>query len=184
MPTLALTESFAATSSHQRRRSSADANATKAHSSKNPSGFEAQARASGVPSRSFQQTLAPVADTLAEDTMSLSRSPSPQRDGGWSSPGLTTPYDGSSRPTSPIRSYPNGSASSVSWARVPSKSAELRGYPSFAPRSLGFWNFRRASAKLPFFNNSRNYADKVPGTVEWRWPAEMFWPSWADLSGK
>lgn len=92
--------------------------------------------------------------------MSLSRSPSPQRGGGWSSPGLTTPYDGSSRPTSPLRAYPNGSASSVTWARAPSRSAELRGYPSFAPRPQGFWNFRRVSAKLPFFNNSRNYADK------------------------
>ena len=92
--------------------------------------------------------------------MSLSRSPSPQRGGGWSSPGLTTPYDGSSRPASPIKTYPNGSASNVAWARAPSKSAEARRYPSFVPRSQGIWNFRRVSAKLPFFNDSRNFADK------------------------
>jgi len=91
--------------------------------------------------------------------MSLSRSPSPQRGGGWSSPGLTTPYDGSSRRASPVRTYPNGSAS-VTWASAQSRSAEVRGIPSFAPRNQGIGKyFRRVSGKLPFFN-SQSYAEK------------------------
>lgn len=91
--------------------------------------------------------------------MSLSRSPSPQRGGGWSSPGLTTPYDSSSRKASPIRSYPNGSTG-VTWASAQSKSAEVRGYPSFAPQNQGFGRyFRRLSGRLPFFN-SQSYAEK------------------------
>ncbi|KAF2400346.1 hypothetical protein EJ06DRAFT_477200 [Trichodelitschia bisporula] len=94
--------------------------------------------------------------------MSLSRSPSPQRGGGWASPGLTTPYNSSSRRASPIRTYPNGGsgASNVSWASAQAKSAEVRGYPSFEPRRQGFaGHLRKFSAKLPYFNG-KDYADK------------------------
>jgi mannan polymerase II complex MNN10 subunit len=92
--------------------------------------------------------------------MSLSRSPSPQRAGGWSSPGLTTPYNSTSRTASPARSYANGSANNVTWATAQARSAEIRGYPSFSPRNQGFSrHFRRLSTKLPYFG-SGDYSDK------------------------
>ena len=93
--------------------------------------------------------------------MSLSRSPSPQRGGGWATPGLTTPYDGSSRRSSPIRTYPNGNAGGVTWASASARSAQLRATPPFVPQSQGIGrHLRRFSAKLPFFNSTRTYAEK------------------------
>ncbi|KAF2436458.1 hypothetical protein EJ08DRAFT_578674 [Tothia fuscella] len=92
--------------------------------------------------------------------MSLSRSPSPQRSGGWSSPGLTTPYDGTSRQASPARTYFNGNANNVAWATAQAKSAEVRGYPQFSPKNQGFTrHFRRLSMKLPHFTGG-NYSEK------------------------
>lgn len=89
--------------------------------------------------------------------MSLSRSPSPQRSGGWSSPGLTTPYNSNSRRSSPIRSYANGSANNVTWATAQARSDQVR---SFSPKNQGFSrHFKNLSAKLPHFN-SRDYSDK------------------------
>jgi hypothetical protein len=89
--------------------------------------------------------------------MSLSRSPSPQRSGGWSSPGLTTPYNSNSRRSSPIRSYANGSANNVTWATAQARSDQVR---SFSPRNQGFSrHFQNLSARLPYFN-SRDYSDK------------------------
>ena len=90
--------------------------------------------------------------------MSLSRSPSPQSGGGWASPGLTTPYDGTSRRASPVRSYVNGSANNVTWATAQKRSAQVRAYTPGS--SQGFTkHFRRFSNKLPYFN-SRDYSDK------------------------
>jgi mannan polymerase II complex MNN10 subunit len=89
--------------------------------------------------------------------MSLSRSPSPQRSGGWSSPGLTTPYNSNSRRSSPIRSYANGSANNVTWATAQARSDQVR---SFSPRNQGFSrHFQGLSSRLPHFN-SRDYSDK------------------------
>jgi mannan polymerase II complex MNN10 subunit len=81
----------------------------------------------------------------------MSRSPSP-RPGGWSSPGLNTPYDTGGR-TSP---FPNGAASAssnnVTWASAQARSANVQGYTAFAPRNQGFFgkHFRRLSTSLPF----------------------------------
>jgi mannan polymerase II complex MNN10 subunit len=83
----------------------------------------------------------------------MSRSPSP-RPGGWSSPGLSTPYDGSGR-TSP---FANGSSShNVTWASAQARSAEVKGHNGFNPRNQGFFtkHFRRISTSLP-----TSYGDK------------------------
>lgn len=89
--------------------------------------------------------------------MSLSRSPSPQSGGGWSSPGLTTPYDGTSRRASPARPYANGSANNVTWATAQARSAQVR---AFTPGNQGFSrHFRKFSNKLPYFN-ARDYSEK------------------------
>ncbi|KAF1359484.1 hypothetical protein EJ07DRAFT_155922 [Lizonia empirigonia] len=71
----------------------------------------------------------------------MSRSPSP-RPGGWSSPGLNTPYDSGGA---------NGSSHNVTWASAQARSAEVKGYPGFTPRNQGFFakHFRRISTSLP-----------------------------------
>lgn len=90
--------------------------------------------------------------------MSLSRSPSPQRGGGWASPGLN--YNNSSG----VRATANGSPSNVSWASAQARSAEVRGYSGFTPRGSGFISrhARRVSsnlANLPFFRQN-SFAEK------------------------
>ena len=104
--------------------------------------------------------------------MSLSRSPSPNRGGGWSSPGLTAPFDNVSGRSSPRKPYggefpfsANGGASSsnVTWASAQAKSDEINGYPSFSTRNNGFFsrNARKLSRSLPSFTRGqRNYAEK------------------------
>lgn len=102
--------------------------------------------------------------------MSLSRSPSPNRGGGWSSPGLTTPFDNISRTSSPRRAYgdlqTNGAASNsnVTWATAKARSEEVNGYPSFSTRNNGFFSrhARQISRSLPSFHigTRRDYAAK------------------------
>lgn len=116
-------------------------------------------QSSGTLSGRFAQSLDTVPGTPGglDDHMSLSRSPSPQRSGGWSSPGLTTPYNSNSRRSSPIRSYANGSANNVTWATAQARSDQVR---SFSPRNQGFSrHFSGLSSRLPYFN-SQNYSDK------------------------
>jgi mannan polymerase II complex MNN10 subunit len=77
----------------------------------------------------------------------MSRSPSP-RPGGWSSPGLSTPYDTGGR-NSP---FANGSSThNVTWASAQARSAEVKGQNAFNPRNQGFFSkhFRRISTSLP-----------------------------------
>ena len=91
--------------------------------------------------------------------MSLSRSPSPSRGGGWSSPGLTTPYDNLSGRASPRKGYGelkmNGGvdSSNVNWATAKARSDEVKGYPSFSTRNNGFFSrhARQISRSLPSF---------------------------------
>ena len=102
--------------------------------------------------------------------MSLSRSPSPRGGGGWSSPGLTSPYDTVSGKSSPRKGFGelqmNGSASSenVTWASAKARSEEINGYPSFSTRNQGFFSrhARKISTSLPTFNmgGRRNFSDK------------------------
>ncbi|KAF2674638.1 alpha-mannosyltransferase [Microthyrium microscopicum] len=90
--------------------------------------------------------------------MSLSRSPSPQRGGGWSSPGLTTPVDGTSRRPSPVRYA--ASPSNVSWKSASSKS-DAKSFSTYSPRGQKFQtHMRKISANIPFWNSSKDYADK------------------------
>jgi len=126
------------------------------------------------------QPLPPIPGTPYFTDMSLSRSPSPRRGGGWSSPGLTTPYDNISGQSSPRKVYGdiqmNGSTGrdGVSWASAKQKSEEvLNGYPSFSTRNQGFFSrhARRISTSLPTFNmgGRRTYSDKEK-LGRGRWP--------------
>jgi hypothetical protein len=89
--------------------------------------------------------------------MSLSRSPSPRRDGGWSSPGLTTPFDetnGRSRsPRKPYGGINGGPQGGVTWASAKANSARVNGYPSYQSQNQGFFSrhMRNLSESLPYF---------------------------------
>ena len=109
--------------------------------------------------------------------MSLSRSPSPRRGGGWSSPGLT---DSAAEQSSPRKAYDvqmNGSAKGgshgVTWESASARSQEINGYPSFSTRNQGFFSrhARKLSSSLPTFNVGarRDYADKEK-LGRGRWP--------------
>lgn len=155
MPTLATSKPTSA--SHHRRRSSIapslSPNIAAAHHSP---ASDTYATTSGLTSGGrFGQHLPTVPATPGIPDMSLSRSPSPSRGGGWASPGLTTPYNSSSRQPSPNRVYANGSANNVTWATAQARSAEVRGYPAFEPRRQGF----ARHFQLPYFGSS-GYADK------------------------
>lgn len=86
--------------------------------------------------------------------MSLDRSPSPQAAGGWSSPGLTLPYEETNgRSRSPGRRYGalNGG---VTWATAKAGSDRVsRGYPRYQSQNEGFFSrhYRRISEGLPYF---------------------------------
>ncbi|KAH7124079.1 galactosyl transferase GMA12/MNN10 family-domain-containing protein [Dendryphion nanum] len=152
---LASPTSFTATAGQRRRRSSA---------AKHPPNLNltfqetADARnrlgtTSGLSGGSLGEGLPTIPGTpgIQSDHMS-SRSPSP-RPGGWSSPGLNTPYDSGGR-ASP---FANGGAHNVTWASAQARSAEVKSYTAFNPRSQGFFgrHFRKISTSLP-----TSYAEK------------------------
>lgn len=102
--------------------------------------------------------------------MSLDRSPSPRRGGGWSSPGLSTPVEdlgGSrSRGASPRKGYGelNGGRG-VTWATAKAGSARVNGYPSYQSQNQGFFgrHMRRISSGLPQYfvgGQDDRYAEK------------------------
>ncbi len=105
--------------------------------------------------------------------MSLSRSPSPQPGGGWSSPGL---HPDKSRSGSPTKSYCqlNGTPRGVTWASAQARSAKVSGYPAFSTRNQGFLqkHLRSLSWTLPQFNPGpvgKDYSDKEK-LGRGRWP--------------
>lgn len=84
--------------------------------------------------------------------MSLSRSPSPQRGGGWSSPGLNANF-AQSRTSTPVKSYTQSQG--VTWASAQARSQQVNSSPAFQDRGSGFFgkHMRKISSSLPFFNN-------------------------------
>ncbi len=94
--------------------------------------------------------------------MSLSRSPSPLEDGGWSSPGLTAPFaDGSGRhsPADGLRPT-NANGNNVTWAGAKKKSEIVNGGKVSFSQSPGFLNrhMRSLSNSLPRFNLGGDYS--------------------------
>jgi mannan polymerase II complex MNN10 subunit len=89
--------------------------------------------------------------------MSLDRSPSPQQGGGWSSPGLNTPYEegtARSRGSSPTKkSYGELNGGHVTWASAKASSARVKGQASYQSQNQGFFSrhMRRISERLPYF---------------------------------
>lgn len=84
--------------------------------------------------------------------MSLSRSPSPRLDGGWSSPGLSSQFGEGSGLDGPAPIHrTNGNGAHVTWEGAKKKSAIINGV---AGASGGFFkrHIRNLSSNLPSFN--------------------------------
>lgn len=107
--------------------------------------------------------------------MSLSRSPSPQRSGGWSSPGLSNQF-AHSRSSSPVKTYTVNAPHTVTWASAQARSAQVNGYPAYKNAGMGFFrkHMRSISSSLPFFNQSpqdERFAEKEKlGRGRWQSP--------------
>lgn len=119
--------------------------------------------------------------------MSLSRSPSPQRSGGWASPGLSNNF-AHSRTSTPVKSYNlNGGGHNVTWASAQARSAEVNGYPAQQGRGFGFLgkHMRNISASLPIFSNTaqdERLAEKEK-LNRGRWQSQGG-GRWSNLSGR
>ena len=118
---------------------------------------ESRSRLGNTTGGSFEGFLPPIPGTPAVE---MSRSPSP-RPGGWSSPGLNTPYDSGGR-TGP---FANGSSNNVTWASAQARSANVKGYNAFTPRNQGFFgkHFRRISTSLPFSYGEKEKVNRGRG---------------------
>ena len=144
---------FVAGSQRRRRASSAAKRTpTPTLNLQEPSSSKAHSGASsGLWAGDSAQPLPPIPGTPGH--MSLSRSPSPNRGGGWSSPGLTTNFDNLSGRSTPRKGYGeiqmNGgmSSSDVSWSTAKARSDRVNGYPD------GFFtrHARQISKGLPSF---------------------------------
>lgn len=159
-PTTTSSTSFGSAPSkqHRRRRSSLVKPSIKVENTD-----EADRDSHRDPDRSAER-LPPIPGT-PNFPMSLSRSPSPRPGGGWSSPGLTSPYASVSGRASPAVSYNAGTngANSVTWESAKAKSMGVNGYPSFSTQKNGFFqrHYRSISNSLPRFNMAnKSYAEK------------------------
>jgi mannan polymerase II complex MNN10 subunit len=143
--------SFSASAGNRRRRSSAARQLPNLNFNDGAASHSRGGTTSGILGGTSGHIL-PVIPGTPSAEFDMSRSPSP-RPGGWSSPGLNTPYDTGGR-SSP---FGNGGPQNVTWASAQAKSAEVKGYPGFAPRNQGFLgkHFRKISTSLPF-----SYGDK------------------------
>lgn len=120
--------------------------------------------------------------------MSLSRSPSPQRAGGWASPGLSNSFASGSRSSTPVKSYSVNGPHNVTWASAQARSAQVNGYPAYQQNGMGFFgkHMRNISASLPFFNTAPQddrFAEKEKlGRGRWQPPPGS--STWSNVRGR
>lgn len=120
--------------------------------------------------RAFAQSLAAIPATpslppaRSSSPMSLSRSPSPNLNGGWTSRGLTDDRSDSPDQISPAM---NGfDKNDAQWAAARAKSQAVRGYPTIQTKNEGFFKRtkRQVSLVLPTFNTfspqDKNWRDQ------------------------
>ena len=91
--------------------------------------------------------------------MSLSRSPSPRAEGGWSSPGLTNYGSGSGRET-PSEGFRATNSKTVTWAGAKKKSETVNGGHLALLQNGSFFkrHMRSLSNSLPTFNMGGDYS--------------------------
>ncbi len=145
---------------------------------------------SGLPALASSQSVALIPGISSQiPPMSLSRSPSPQRGGGWSTPGLT---DASDYDTPRRRDHGdmNGSApNDLDWAAAKARSQRVRNTPSFTTRNEGFFSRqkRKISATLPRFNNfnsdQKDWKAEKLGRGRWRPAGDGTWSRLRTLVG-
>ena len=108
--------------------------------------------------------------------MSLSRSPSPLPNGGWTTKGLT---DRTPTPNSlyhGANGYVNGDDQ---WAAAKARSAQVRGYPSIQTKNEGFFQrSRRKISTLPVFNSPY-----TPLSANWKDPEKLGRSRWTPRGG-
>lgn len=126
--------------------------------------------------------------------MSLDHNPSPRPDGGWSSPGLSHPYEETNglarnRGAVPVKGQADSNGGrDITWATAKANSAKVNGHPSYQSRNTGFFtrNMRRLSESLPyasFGGQDDRFAEKEKlgrGRVPQRTGS---WPEWARRTG-
>lgn len=120
--------------------------------------------------------------------MSLSRSPSPQRAGGWASPGLSNNFSTNSRSSTPVKTYSVNAPHNVTWASAQARSNQVNGYPAYQERGLGFFgkHMRKISNSLPFFNHApqdERFAEKEK-LGRGRWQPQPGGSVWANIPGR
>lgn len=129
---------------------------------------------SSLPERTFAQPLAAIPGTpglppvRSSSPMSLSRTPSPKPNGGWTSRNLTDePSDDPSGSPSRMPYAMNGyDRNDGRWAAARAKSQAVRGYPKIQTKNEGFFKRtkRQVSLVLPTFNTfspqDRNWRDQ------------------------
>lgn len=130
-----------------------------------------------------------IGNPFPTPSMSLSRSPSPRRGGGWSTPGLG---DDSDHGTPRRRDYGNLNGSTpndTAWAAAKAKSTQIQNTPSFTTRNEGFFSRqkRKISATLPRFNsfnsNRKDWNAEKLGRGRWRPAGSGKWSSLKTLVG-
>ena len=111
-----------------------------------------QSRGFHVPPEGLTNHYQAAAAAAAEPTtteMSLDHSPSREHDdGGWSSPGLSTPYENGDRG----KTYGDLNGNGVTWTKARAKSARVQGQEQ-SQQQQGFVarHYRRLSESLPYF---------------------------------
>lgn len=120
--------------------------------------------------------------------MSLSRSPSPQRGGGWASPGLSNNFATHSRSSTPVKTYPVNGSHNVTWASAQARSAQVNGQAAYQDRGLGFFgkHMRKISSSLPFFSHGtqdERLAEKEK-LSRGRWQPPAGGSKWSNLTGR
>lgn len=151
-------EATESSSGHRRRTSRASLNVHLDGHSRTQLGLTSS------PTKQVQLGTTPFIEEDDRDPMSLDHSPSPQRDGGWSSPGLTTPFEDTKgariRGVSPNMNGGHG----VTWASAKANSERVNGYPRYQSQNQGFFSrVRKMSMSLPLFahgGQEDRYAEK------------------------
>lgn len=119
--------------------------------------------------------------------MSLSRSPSPDADGGWSSPGLMAPKSLSRRSSATPSQSANGAVGHVTWASAQTRSADVKQFPSFTGRKQSFVGrtLEKLKSSLPHGASSRNFAQKEKlGRGRWQTRKGSAWSNVQTMAGK
>ena len=108
--------------------------------------------------------------------MSLSRSPSPLPNGGWTSKSHAARSSTPNGLYAGVNGYTNGDNQ---WAAAKARSAQVRGYPSIQTKNEGFFQrSKRRISTLPVFNSPY-----TPLSANWKDPEKLGRSRWTPRGG-